>query len=101
MVVEVKNVQEFEELINKNKVLVDFYADWCAPCRMIAPILQEVAKEIGNSAVIAKVNVDTLGDIAGRYNIFSIPTMILFEKGKEVKKQVGLLPKERLIAFIG
>ncbi|MDY0100603.1 MAG: thioredoxin [Bacilli bacterium] len=101
MVIKITSVEQFDELINKNKVLVDFYADWCPPCRMIAPILEDVAKEVNNGVVIAKVDVDAHGSIAGRYNIFSIPTMILFEKGKEVRKQVGILPKDRLIAFIG
>lgn len=101
MVIQITSVEQFDELINKNKVLVDFYADWCGPCRMIAPILEDIAKQLGDEVVIAKVDVDKYGNIAGRYHIFSIPTMILFEKGIEVRKQVGLLPKERLIAFIG
>lgn len=101
MVIQVTSVEQFNELISKKKVLVDFYADWCAPCRMIAPILSEVAEQLKNDVVIAKVNVDTFGNLAQQYSVYSIPTMILFEEGKEPRKQVGLLPKERIIAFIG
>ena len=78
-------------------VLVDFWAEWCGPCKMIAPILEEIAEEQGDALKIAKLNVDEAGDIARRFEVMSIPTLILFQDGEPVKRVVGAKPKQALI----
>ncbi len=88
---------DFNEII-KNKVLVDFYADWCGPCKMLAMEIEKVASEIDID--IVKVNVDEEEEIARRYGVMSIPTLILFENGQELKKTIGFMPKEKIKEFI-
>lgn len=83
MVKHLENKEQFFEIIS-NKVLVDFYADWCGPCKMLAPILENI-----DSVDILKVNVDSFPDLADKYGVMSIPTLILFENGKELKKEIG------------
>ena len=78
-------------------VLVDFWAEWCGPCKMIAPILEEIADEQGESLQVAKLNVDEAGDIARRFEVMSIPTLILFKDGEPVKRIVGAKPKQALL----
>ncbi len=91
----------FKKLISGNKpVLVDFYADWCGPCKMQAPILQDVSSVIGGKARIIKIDVDRNQGIAGQYQVRSIPTMILFKKGQPVWRQAGVANKEQLIQLI-
>lgn len=87
----------FDEVI-KNKVLVDFYADWCGPCKMLAMELEKVANEI--DVDIVKVNVDEEEDIARKYGVMSIPTLILFEDGQELKKTIGFMPKDKVKEFV-
>lgn len=91
------NSENFEkEVLNESKtVLVDFYADWCGPCKMMAPIIEEVGKQIQGK--VGKVNVDKNQDLAMKYNIMSIPTIIIFKEGKEVKRFVGLRDKNELL----
>ena len=89
--------EEFNEII-KNKVLVDFYADWCGPCKMLAIEIEKVASEIDID--IVKVNVDEEEDIAKRYGVMSIPTLILLENGQEVKKTIGFMSKDKIKEFI-
>jgi len=86
----------FEEMVLKAKkpVLVDFYADWCGPCRMVSPIVEEIEKSEGDKIVVGKVDVDANSEIAGKYGVMSIPTIILFNEGKEVSRQVGFGGKE-------
>ncbi len=81
-------------------VLVDFWAEWCGPCKMIAPILDEIADEQVGSVKIAKLNVDDAPDTARQYEVMSIPTMILFKDGEPVKKIVGAKPKAAILSEI-
>ena len=78
-------------------ILVDFWAEWCGPCKMIAPILEEIASEQAGRLTVAKLNVDDAPDIARRFEVMSIPTMILFKNGEPAKRVVGAKPKAALI----
>ena len=82
-------------------VLVDFYADWCGPCKLLAPIVAELAEEYEGRVLVGKVNVDEQPELARRYQVSSIPTLLLFRSGKPVAKSVGYCEKERLIALLG
>lgn len=90
---------EQEVLNNEGKVLVDFWAPWCAPCRMLSPVIEELAEEL-TSIKVGKVNVDEEGELAQRYNIYSIPTIIIFENGKPIKQISGFAPKQRLLDLL-
>ncbi|CCY68405.1 thioredoxin [Eubacterium sp. CAG:161] len=91
----------FEHTVLKadKPVLVDFWAEWCGPCQVMGPIVDEVAEE-RNDIIIGKLNVDTQPEIALRYNVMSIPTLILFENGEEAQKSIGLISKEELLELI-
>lgn len=89
--------QNFQNKIKTGMVLVDFWAAWCMPCKMMIPVLNEVAEEAGDKVTIAKVNVDEQKAIAAKFGIRSIPTMILFQNGKEVKRIVGVKSKDYLL----
>ena len=93
-------VQNFAHKTKNGVVLVDFWADWCMPCKMMAPILNEVAEATDGTATIYKLNVDEQQQVAAQYGIRSIPTMILFKDGKEVERIVGVKSKEAVIASI-
>lgn len=86
----------FNEEIANGVTLVDFWAPWCGPCKMIAPVLEELDAEIGTSVKIAKVNVDDNGESAARFGVMSIPTLILFKDGQPVDKVVGFQSKDAL-----
>ncbi|MCB1201871.1 MAG: thioredoxin [Leptospiraceae bacterium] len=90
----------FEEYIQNSDlpVLVDFYADWCGPCKMLKPILEEVAKDWSGKAKVIKVDTDAQQHLAMKYGIQGIPTLILFKHGKEVHRTSGVLPADRLKA---
>ena len=92
--------QNFAHKTKNGVVLVDFWADWCMPCKMMAPILNEVAEATDGTATIYKLNVDEQQQVAAQYGIRSIPTMILFKDGKEVERIVGVKSKEAVIASI-
>ena len=94
------NDSNFQTEINHGVTLVDFYADWCGPCRMIAPIIEELAKEMNGKAKIAKLDIDTSQETTAQFGVTSIPTLILFKEGKEVKRIVGVKDKEALQSFI-
>ncbi|MBQ2711853.1 MAG: thioredoxin [Clostridia bacterium] len=97
MLYHVESKEQFEELLNKPAVLVDFYADWCMPCKMQSPIVEELAEE---GYEVAKVNVDELSELALRYNVRSIPMMIYFVNGAVKEQVVGLTSKEELAALM-
>ena len=90
---------EIEVLQSEGKVLVDFWAPWCAPCRMLGPIIEEIANE-RNDIKICKVNVDEESELAAQFGIMSIPTVIIFEKGKVVNQIMGARPKADILALL-
>jgi len=95
------NKENFDEVINGTKpVLVDFWATWCGPCKMLAPTIEELAEELKDEIVVAKLDVDQVQDIAVKYQVMSIPTLVLFKDGKEVKRTVGFRPKAQLLDFL-
>ena len=91
----------FDNEINNGLTLVDFWAEWCGPCRMLAPVLEKVAADTELGARVAKVNVDESPQLAGRFNIRGIPTMILFKNGQAVDQLVGLTDETSIKAMIG
>jgi len=91
----------FQKILDSNKpVLIDFYADWCGPCKMLAPILKEVKAKLGEAVKIIKIDVDKNQELAEKYQVRGVPTMLLFKNGKQVWRQSGVLQKEDIIAVI-
>ena len=91
--------QNFENEIAQGKTLVDFYADWCGPCQMLSPIIEEIASEC-DDVKVGKLNIDDARDIAIRYGVQSIPTLILFKDGEPVKTLVGYRPKDAILDIL-
>lgn len=85
---------EFEDSIAKGVALIDFYADWCGPCKMIAPLIEDLSNEYQGRATVAKLDVDQAQNVSLKYNVTSIPTVILFVDGKEAKRVVGVRDKK-------
>jgi len=91
----------FEKIISsETPVLVDFFADWCGPCKMLAPILKDVKQELGDAIKIVKIDVDKNQSIAAKYQVKGVPTMLLFKNGKQVWRQSGVLQKKDLVQII-
>ena len=86
----IKSKEEFVELSKEGLLVVDFYADWCGPCRMLSPVMEELAAEFENKAKFAKLNVDNIDEVASAFRIMSIPCVVFIKDGKEVKKLVGV-----------
>lgn len=97
----------FEEVVLKSKtpVIVDFWAAWCGPCRMLAPVMEQISEEYVGKAVVAKVDVDANQEFAAKYGVRNIPTVLFFNNGEQVDKQVGVAPKnvyiEKLAPYLG
>ena len=94
------NHDNFNSIASGDKpVLIDFYADWCGPCRMVAPIIEEIANE-RDDIVVGKVNVDHEGDLAARFNVYSLPTLVVMKGGKIFNQVSGARPKEQILALL-
>ena len=93
------NDANFDEIVLKSQkpVMVDFWAEWCGPCRMVSPIVSEIAKEYKEKAVIGKLDVDSNPEVSAKYGIWSIPTILFFKDGEIANKQVGAVPKSNLV----
>jgi thioredoxin 1 len=93
------NDNNFEEVVIKSDkpVLVDFWAEWCGPCRMIAPIIEEIAEQYSGKALIVKCDVDSSPNVAAKYGIRNIPTVLFFKEGKIADKQIGAVPKNNFL----
>ena len=96
---EEKNFEE-EVLKAEGKVLVDFYADWCGPCRMMSPVIDDIAKALDGKVKVGKVNVDSNQELAIKYDVMSIPTIMVFENGKTIKTFVGITDKQELLEVL-
>ncbi|MDD5697551.1 MAG: thioredoxin [Victivallaceae bacterium] len=94
------NSADFAEVTSKGLVLIDFWASWCGPCRMLGPILEQVAEEMGDQAVIAKVNIEEEQELAAQYGVRSIPAIFILKDGKVVKDFVGLKDKSTLVSAL-
>jgi thioredoxin 1 len=94
-------MSKFSEIISQNKpVLVDFFAEWCGPCKMMVPILKEVKDSLGESVSIIKIDVDKNQTLAARYQVKGVPTLLLFKNGKQVWRQSGLVQKNDLLSIL-
>ncbi len=101
MVLEVNNQNFDKEVLSEEKtVLVDFWASWCGPCKMLSPLVDEISEEVAGSVKVCKVNVDDEEDLAMKYNIMSIPTLVVVKNGQEVRRMVGVQPKSAILEAI-
>lgn len=98
----VLKLEEFKEkVLNSNvPVLVDFFATWCGPCKIVGPVLEDVAEEVGDSAFVCKVDVDESPELASEYGVMSVPTLVVFKDGKEVNRAAGVRLKNDLLEML-
>ena len=96
------NEKNFEEEVLKSEkpVLVDFWASWCGPCRMMAPVIDEIAEEMGETVKVCKINIDEEKNLAVKYNVMSIPTFIVLKNGKEVGRTIGVQDKSEITKML-
>lgn len=94
------NSNEFNELMKEKAVLVDFFATWCGPCKMLSPVLEGVAEKMKDKVTIVKVDVDRSPDLAAKFGVMSVPTMIMFKNGRQVDAFSGYMPEANLMANI-
>jgi len=100
-VISINTTQWDEKVLNSDiPVLVDFWAEWCGPCRMVGPIVEQLAQSLKGKVKVSKLNVDQNQDIAEKYNIQSIPSLVLFKNGNEIARIVGFSPKEKYEKFV-
>lgn len=99
MIKHVETIKEFEEIIKNEKVIVDFFATWCGPCKMLAPIFEEISNELSDVTFV-KVDIDKVEELPKMFGIMSVPTLLVFEKGILSKKVSGYMGKNELIKFI-
>ena len=92
--------EEFEQVKNDDIAVIDFSADWCGPCKMLAPVMEEVSEELGDSVSFYNIDVDQNMDIAQQYRIVSIPALLVLKKGEKVDMQIGFQPKDGVVEFI-
>ncbi|MFV0250063.1 MAG: thioredoxin [Bacilli bacterium] len=93
------NEENFNDLVSKDLVLVDFFATWCGPCKMLTPVLEELASD-RDSIKIVKIDVDECNDLARNFGVMSVPTLILFKEGKKIATKSGYMPKDTLTNWI-
>lgn len=99
-VIEVNETNFESEVLHNKKVLIDFNADWCGPCQMLRPVVEEVANENDNVKIVS-INVDNNDVLSEKFNVSSIPCLVLLENGKEVKRNIGVMTKDEIIEMIG
>ena len=95
-IIHLETEKEFKELIKEGKILVDFFATWCGPCKMLGPVLEKVESDVK----VIKVDVDEFDDLAREYGVMSVPTLVLMEGGKETKRNIGFIDKNSLEKFL-
>ena len=100
LIMKIVNTQEFNELMNEKAVLVDFFATWCGPCKMLSPVLEGVAEKMKDKVTIVKVDVDRSPDLAAKFGVMSVPTMIMLKNGRQVDAFSGYMPEANLMANI-
>lgn len=96
-----KNNFEQEVLHSDKPVLIDFWAPWCGPCRMLSPVISEIAEEYGDKVKVCKVNVDEEDELAASFNVMSVPTLVVVKDGKVANSAVGVRPKAQIVEMIG
>ena len=99
MIIHVNNLNEFNEKIASGRVLVDFFATWCGPCRMVSPIIDEIAEE-NEHIVVGKVDVDAQSELATQFQVYSIPTLVVLKDGKVLKQSTGAKSKAQILAML-
>ncbi len=94
--------EEFKSTIEsaEKPILVDFFATWCGPCKMLAPILEEIEKELSESLEVIKIDIDKCSDLAREYNVMSVPTVMVFVGGEQKSREVGFMPKDKILDMI-